>query len=434
MQSEEDLLLEECKNLIEQELGWGSSSTWTNQDFEKLSDIFVARTKVNLSPATLKRIWGKVKYTSKPTITTLDTLAQFVNYENWRSFKLQQLSVRNSDNGRDKTAEKYFQKSKRNVEITRGIKWALLTSVLVIILSLFLYSGKKDASDDNITNAADVFSFSSKKVVAEGIPNSVLFTYDASGASEGDSIYIQQSWDTRLRERVSRDAHSHRSIYYSPGYFLAKLVVNNQIVKEHSLYIRSNGWLPMIEQEKVPVYLKPEDAIRMDGVMTVDIDEIVENNIPLQPEPPWVAFHNAREFGELRSDNFIFETEVKNDYKEGAGVCQLTEIHIRWEGGMIMIPLSIPGCVSAIALFDVNGRNDDSSLLGSDFSDWVNVRLEVKDKNGELFINGKKAYDLNLNIPSVSIVGLLYRFQGTGSVNFTKLSSVGGEVVYEDNF
>ena len=75
------------KKESEDQLGWGSSSEWTNQDFEKLGELIFEKTGVRLSASTLKRVWGKVKYESAPTLTTLNTLAQFSGYENWRNFR-----------------------------------------------------------------------------------------------------------------------------------------------------------------------------------------------------------------------------------------------------------------------------------------------------------------------------------------------------------
>ena len=437
----EDLLLDKCKQLIEEKLGWGSSDNWTNHDFEVLCERIEAETKVNLSVATLKRIWGKIKYTSRPTITTLDTLVQFIGYENWRVFR-----IRHTEDERPKPLNGNGQGRKTaflthpapTPTVSQSFRFMLVPAVVTVLSAvfiLFIFFTKRNDNAEPANSSIDdkQFAFSSKKIVSEGVPNSVIFDYDASAASTEDTIFIQQSWDTRLRERVAKDNHNKTSIYYYPGFFQAKLVVNSRIVKEHDLYIRTNGWLPLIEQQNVPVYFSEAEAVS-DGVMTLAVNQITENGVSMQPEPPWVAFHNARTFDDLMSDNFIFETEIKNDYKAGGGVCQLTEIHIRLEGGMIMIPLSIKGCVSKLALIDMDGRKPDPSALGCDFSDWVNVRVEVKDKVGQLFINGTKAFDLNLEITPVKIVGLLYRFQGTGSINSVKLSTIHDQVVYEENF
>ena len=437
----EDLMLAKCRQLIEEKLGWGSSDIWTNHDFELLGEKIETETKVNLSVATLKRIWGKIKYTSKPTITTLDTLVQFIGYENWRVFKIRHNEegspkplngnghARDSGIVTDSVQTPSFKQSFRFMVVPVVV--ALLSAVVILFI---FYTNRHDNSPSADSHLeGQRYSFSSKKVVSEGVPNSVIFDYDASAASTQDTIFIQQSWDRRFREQVTKNNHNKTSIYYYPGFFQAKLVVNSRIMKEHNIYIRTNGWLPLIEQQSVPVYFSEADAIN-NGVMTLAVDKIVANGVAMQPEPPWVAFHNARTFNDLMSDNFIFETEVKNDYKAGGGVCQLTEIHIRLEGGMIMIPLSIKGCVSNLNLFDRDGRKPDPSPLGCDFSDWVNVRVEVKNKVGQLFINHNKAFDLNLDIPPVKIVGLLYRFQGTGSINSVKLATIHDHVVYEENF
>jgi len=85
MQTEEELIFT-CRLQIETALNWGPSERWANQDFERLSEQIMARTQVRLSVSTLKRIWGKVRYDSLPAITTLNALAQFSGYKNWRDF------------------------------------------------------------------------------------------------------------------------------------------------------------------------------------------------------------------------------------------------------------------------------------------------------------------------------------------------------------
>src|SRR5476649_972948 len=85
----DEFLIEKTKKLFESNTGWGNSDEWTNQDFVVLSDKIQERTGVPLSHVTLKRIWGKVKYDSLPNTHTLDTLVQFLGYENWRGFRSQ---------------------------------------------------------------------------------------------------------------------------------------------------------------------------------------------------------------------------------------------------------------------------------------------------------------------------------------------------------
>lgn len=82
--------IQTCLALAEVRLNRGPGSEWTSYDFEKVSDAIAEATGVTLSVTTLKRLWGKVKYNNIPATTTLNALAQFAGYTDWRTFKLQQ--------------------------------------------------------------------------------------------------------------------------------------------------------------------------------------------------------------------------------------------------------------------------------------------------------------------------------------------------------
>ena len=77
-------MLDRCRASVEQKLGWGDSGQWTNADFEGLSEKILAETGVSLSTSTLKRLWGRVKYDSTPQAATLNALARFVGYDDYR--------------------------------------------------------------------------------------------------------------------------------------------------------------------------------------------------------------------------------------------------------------------------------------------------------------------------------------------------------------
>src|ERR1700761_1740274 len=81
-------LIRQAIRLYEEKTGWGDSSQWSNQDFLQLSEHIREKTGVMISHVTLKRIWGKVKYESLPNTHTLNTLVQFLGYENWRDFSV----------------------------------------------------------------------------------------------------------------------------------------------------------------------------------------------------------------------------------------------------------------------------------------------------------------------------------------------------------
>jgi len=435
MQTDE-FLIEKARRLYEDKTGWGDSGEWTNQDFVILSEKIQERTGVALSHVTLKRVWGKVKYDSLPNTHTLDTLVQFLGYSNWREFKSQN---GNGNAGREKSAGmvingngvhrssgKAAPERKRKIPYRPLAITAAALFVAVLIMYLKWWSPKAVAKSD--------YSFSSKKIVSEGVPNSVVFNFDAT-KSPYDSVVIQQSWDTHRQVKVSKWQHQHTSVYYLPDYYKAKLIVGGKIVSMHRLLIKSNGWLPIVIQEPVPVYFSRQDAAR-DGKLSLSAQEIQSRNIKMQPSPPTVLYSNVTDLGPIYSNDFTFETSVRNDYREGAAACQNTNIYILCEGTAIAIPLCAKGCVSNLDLlftgFFASGRQEDLSAFGVDFNSFVKVKVVSKNGKGVIYINDKPVYTVTKDILTSKIVGFDFGFQGTGSIDYVKLSN--GKVNYEDDF
>ncbi len=429
----DEIMIEKAKKLFESSTGWGDSDDWTNQDFVILSEKIQERTGVALSHVTLKRVWGKVKYESLPNTHTLDTLVQFLGYENWREFKskngngtvkIETIQPTSNLNGHHR--EEGLSPVKKNRKLLKII--FLGAGVIAVVVIVFFMT----RSSVNITKSD--YSFSSKKVVSEGLPNSVIFNYDAT-KSPYDSVIIQQSWDKKLQSKVSKYQHQHTSIYYYPDYYKAKLIVGNKIVSTHRLLIKSNGWLPIVTQWPVPVYFDKKDVIS-GGKMSLSIEKIQSRNIKMQPVPPTVLYSNVQDFGEIYSDNFVFETSVRNDYNEGASACQLTTIYLLCEGTAVGIPLCAKGCISNIDLlftnFYASGKQEDLSAFGVDFNSFVKVRVESKNRKATIMINDKLVYTVNSEIIRSKIIGFDFTFQGTGSVSYVKLTN--GSVNFADNF
>jgi hypothetical protein len=265
--------LQKCLTLIESQLGWGSSANWTNYDFEKLSDIFHEKTGVRLSVTTLKRIWGKLKYDSAPTLTTLNALARFAGYEDWRMFRQRQekLFIQTDTSEPILTPTPVSSKSKSRYY------WFLALIPLVLAgYALFSITAANRELDPKL------FSFKADKIMTEGVPNSVVFHYNAK-AARTDSVFIIQTWDMRRRTHVSKDKNYHSAIYYYPGYFNTKLIADNQIVKTHDLWITSDGWLCLAEDEPTPVYFKKEECIK-NGIVEVNEDILKNYNLSLHPK------------------------------------------------------------------------------------------------------------------------------------------------------
>lgn len=409
-------MLSNCLLEIEKKLNWGSSEYWNTQDFERLSEQIAAETAVVLSSTTLKRLWGKVKYNSTPNGSTLDALAQFLGAENWRSYQ---------QNQRDtfKMANPSLEESPITTWSVRS-RWklALLTFSSLLLVSLFAFIFSSNA-DEELLRPAD-FKFQSRPV-AKGIPNSVIFEYDASAAPEDAVVEIQQSWDTRKRTQVSASDQLSTSIYYRPGFFNAKLVVNDQIVAQHDVFIPTEDWLGFVEQTPVPIYFEPEEIVQEDQI-AISVDLLEANGINPKQNNTYVRLYRVEDFGDVRVNDFTMETSLKNTFGEGVSACQNVEIILLCSGQAIIIPLSIPGCIAQNRLWVldtlIDGKTQNLSTFGTDFSDWVKVK--VKSENGQIsfWVEEELAYQLPLEVEADrKIMGICYRFQGAGAVKDLEL-------------
>ncbi|GAB3967558.1 hypothetical protein GCM10028806_10190 [Spirosoma terrae] len=396
-----------CKQVIEQKLDWGAGETWNSADFENLQQRILDETGVSLSASTLRRIWGRVDYQHMPSGTTLNTLAQFAGFADWRQF----VKLQESKNEVPVSVDTLSEKSTKPAINWRKLGWISGVTIVIVLLGMAAFEQKNPQ-----INAAR-YTFSSKPLTRT-IPNSVIFTYDAS-ASPTDSVYIQQSWDQTRREVVAKDGQTHTSIYYEPGFYRAKLVVGHEVVKEHSLLIPTNGWLGTIATKSVPIYLKSTDFITPD-MMRLPLATINEKNVPLQPEAPLVKYFNVGNFSPVPVTEFTFDCDVKNEYSEGSATCQLSWIVLMTNDMPISIPLSTKGCVSELALMDgtrnVSGKNTDLSGLGVDFTNWVHVGCHSDGKKLYYTVNNKVVYSSTLPTKKVDIIGILYGFRGTGAV------------------
>jgi len=407
--------------IIEQQLDWGDPSTWQGKDFEVLNELILDKTKVSLSASTLRRIWGRVEYNHLPSGTTLDTLSRFAGFDSWRVFTKQ-----------NKTTTAAIPEKESNQPIAAANKktgWLFKAALVIagaIAISLLGIYAKKTPP---IPKGPILFN---TKPVTRSLPNSVIFTYDVK-TNPDDSVFIQQSWDPDTRVSVDKTKHQFTSVYYVPGFYHAKLLVNNKIVKERLLMIPTNGWLGLIVNHPIPVYLDSTEFLSSNGLQLAP-STITKHNIPIEPQPPAVDFCNVGNFEPVPLKDFSFSSEVRNDLHKGAAACQFMQIILFTDYTPVIVQLSAKGCVSELRLLNggyfISGKDNDLSGFGTDLSKWVKVGCKSVGDKIQYFVNDKMVYESLRPLYNENIIGVGYFFQGTGSVKGVKLNK-GNKTVFE---
>ena len=414
-----------CLEAIERQLGWGSSAKWTNHDFELLAEDISDKTGVKLSITTLRRIWGKVAYDNQPTSTTLNVLAKYLGYEHWRDFQNQE-QPKPEAIPPENVVERKPHKTKP--------KWNKQKVIVAIVIVLAMFSAYFLIDRRQVFFKEEEVTFKSRKV-SIGLPNTVIFDYDVSKVV-ADSFHIQQSWDRRRRVRVSPEDRQHTSFYYYPGYFHAKLIANDQVIKEHEVLVESNGWIGMIERFPEPIYTK-DMFTKSDGVLTTDLSSLLKEERPYRDNRFWVDYYYVQDLGANDANNFEYQCRIKNETDLGS-ICRESRISIICSAGRFNVPLCETGCVSNInvTLGDhyLQGKRVDLSALGCNLSEWVDFKLKVENKNCEIFINNDlkltKSYSSDLG----KIYGFKFKFNGIGKIDHLRLQDLNDQVLFEEHF
>ncbi len=402
--------LQLCIRLIEQKLNWRSADEWRNYEFTELSEKILDATSVNLSATTLKRIFGKLKYESLPSSATLNALAAFLGYASWMDFKSKQ-PFNKQEPGKATTTRKKFLLQHKVWPMTAA------AAVIVVILAFTFLSGK---SVQPLKNEKEII-FSSKPL-ANGLPNSVVFNIDLKGNTP-NKIVIQQSWDSTRTVTLQPGQKEATGIYYVPGYFRAKLILDGKIIKEHDLFIRSDNWMATIDHQPIPTYIKKEDLLLKDEMK---VSENGLKEIKTSTKPTWLTYHLVKPFGHLQSDNFTLESSIKNTFAEGPAVCKTAKIFVICSKGAFIIPFTIPGCISDINLMAndnyFDGNSNDLSSFSTDLSEWANIKVKVNSRVMKIFLNDKLIRQETYKEDAGEVVGLRFSFLGAGAVKNVKLS------------
>lgn len=398
--------------LIEEQLGWGPGDTWSNKDFQELSERIFGNTGKRLSVTTLKRIWGRAELVANPSIATLDILSEFLGYESWRQF------LQLNESGPSKNSA---LKMKGLSKALKGILGLLILISLVAVFWNDSFEGLKKTNEKPIPYSRDSIEFSFEKV-STGYPNTVIFRYDV-GNLPFDSLTIYQSWDKSKRIPLTEPQGLVTSTYYLPGYFLTKLAINDEIVQEKDLYIPTNGWQGMfLGENKDITYLKQEE-LAMNGVLKVKTD--VLPRLDLNPGAS-LYLANLGLKPEINGSDFSLESEFRMSMPSERSICRNIRFTVTGTKEVLSFQFSIPGCVGDLMFFlnkeMISGRNLDLSAFGLEGDAWVNCKINVQDNRITLMLNDKPIFNHELSSGIGSIGGVQFMFEGLGEIRTLNLT------------
>ncbi|MEJ7643324.1 MAG: hypothetical protein WKF87_01905 [Chryseolinea sp.] len=403
------------------QLGTGDRKV-KQREFEYLAGMIEEKSKVRLSLSTLKRLW-KDDFSQLPHPATLDALVSILGFSTWPDYK-------------NANAHKPIPQAE-----THGIPRKIAVPVFVGGGILFLIAGFLILEGFNGAakkiHLPGKVPFTADKTVTTGVPNTVLFSYDVRGI-EADSFFIQQSWNPRNKVSIDPAKTMFTSIYYTPGFHRAKLIINDSIVSKVRIHIKTEGWLPIVESDQHdnrPMYMDPK-AFAGDGILYGSIDVLKSSRVDVTKNYG-LCFYNIRDFEGVDSDNFSIETRIKNDSINHAP-CAFSQLTILTEEHIFYVPLTTKGCVSELQAklgeVYISGQDTDLSSLGCNVFEWQTLRIDNHDKNATVYLNDQPVHRVTYKKDFGKIVGITLAFNGPGAIDYLRIRNTSGELVYSDEF
>jgi hypothetical protein len=421
--------LESCYSLVEKQCEWGVCEKWKNKHFEELSFRISKKSGIYISPATLKRVFGKVKTQEgyEPQKATKDALAKFLDYKDWCHFKLSQKEkMQEKPKSTIHIQHHYPVKSRRKQINKRNVRLIVINIIVIACLLLLYYKTRQWQSLSDI-------QFTGKYLEGKAY-HTAHFNYDISGFNKPVEINFGDGTTAYLDPSKSIITN----YYQLPGVYRVKLLSSESLLGDTSVYIRTEGWQAYANELKENTRYFPLDDFSLfsDGQMQITPPIIMASGVDTN-EIFWTHFCNMKKFN-CSGDFFTLETTLKNEHDIVAVRCNHVRIDVFGEHGKIRIYFLKPGCTQWVEItfgeVYLNGKENDLTMFGKDFSDWRNIKIINEDRKVQVLYEDEPVYVAVYQESIGKILGIRYSFTGCGKIQEISLKNDQNNVVYRENF
>ncbi len=392
----------------------GASADWKHSDFSDLSREILRNTDVNISPSTLKRIFGKISVVDDyiPQQATIDALKKYGKYA----------GPENTPPALPPLAQpKPFNRTGNFKH--RNPVFIVLT-IIVVITGLITWQ---------FLNPKNISGKISLTRTEGHLPATAFFELQLPETD--DSLFVNFGDKSPLLY-IKPGEKSAAHIYYFPGVFTASLQMRKQAIATASAYIRSDSWIAFgcHRQDDIPVHFYAFPAVKTGSDSLFQVTNNQLSKLGLDTTGPILTRLSNYSPVTHNADDFIFETTFKNALPEKGIYCRSTQFQISGSNSMIRFRLVSSGCslriLNIVSEQTFKGATDNLSQFVLDLNRWNTVKLVNHNKHVSLYVNSKEIFTGTYQQPLGDIRGLFLEFEGTGLVKTCDLKSNDGKLLY----
>ena len=307
--------------------------------------------------------------------------------------------------------------------------------LLVIPIVLILIGGATAIQKGQLkkTEVTKV-SFRHTKTLENQLPNTVVFQYDIE-AIDADRFFLQQSWDKSRRVEIFKGARERTDIYYIPGYFTAKLIADEEVIKEIPVHITYENWFIAARQPMSNIVTFDKDLWLRKEYLGIDEVTLGSKGIDINKDFQ-LAYYHVKDFG-VDGDNLTYKASFKMNPLENVD-CPIMNIHLQGTNGYYWIMIGNKGCGSELSqrvgdkLHD--GKTQDLTKLTTNMYQWNTFEIRTVDKNVHIAVNGSEVFSTSYKTPIDGIMEISYFFNGMGRIDSVELRDGQAEIKFSDEF
>lgn len=392
----------------------GDAANWKHGDFVDLNREIQRDTNVNISPSTLKRIFGKITVDDDyiPQQATLDALRKY---------------------GRLIETDQPLPVSPFSADITLVRRTGFTNRFKPVYLILFAGTVIACLLGWWYLKPGPVTGKISFTHTEGHLPATAFFELEVPNTT--DSLFINfgdKSPLLYLRPGEKKSAH----IYYIPGVFNITLQSRHQTIDTASVYIPSDNWIGFAchRQDDIPLHFFAFPADRKENDSVFEFTNNHLNKMGLDTTGPVLTRLCNYTPVKQEGDDFVFKATFKNNLSEKGIYCRSTQFQVSGANSMIRFRLVNAGCsqrvLNVLSEQTFKGAINDLSQFVADLSQWNTIKLINKQKQVTLFVNNKMVFSGNYKRSLGELKGLFLEFEGTGQVKNCELKSGEGNLIY----
>jgi hypothetical protein len=414
---------------IEKKLGWKKVSLWTDNEFKKLSLQIYEDTSISISPQTLKRLFGKVKYkddyTAQPA--TKDALARFLDYPDWDAF------IRNESH----SFHKYISllSSRLSEKKYKTILYLLMLSFALIIFSFFIFPVLKNRE---ITMHAEN--------VTGVVPHTVSFHLNISNLKNNEvNIDFDQNEEEEKNKGELLDKHLTliNHCFESPGYYNVKLTSRGKLLASTKVHVFSEGWSSYyfnndnfnLRKFVFGFENRVQESLN-DGMLYISPAEL--NSKGFNGNTVYYLEHLMYKDFQVSTDSCMLKIRYRNSSDIGGISCYDVEFRLVGENGIVSVILVQKGCYrwSEITVGEkhLNGKYNDLSFLSADLSSWNVLKVVTTNHKAAIINNSDTLFTTSYNNLLGQLKGIRFVTKGSGAFDFVRLYNIHDDLIYKDDF